>query len=80
MAQSGLESARRQGLRQLEAFFMNALSVTTAQGDLMMSLQIDLQQLQIDRELGNRRSEATTRGNLGWTWLALGEHNEQALS
>ena len=74
IAQEGLELARDQGLRQIEALFMNALSVTASQGDLMESLAIDQQQLAIDRELGNRRSEATTLGNLGWSWLSLGEH------
>jgi predicted ATPase/class 3 adenylate cyclase len=76
IAQSGLESARAQGLRQVEAIFLNALSMTVAQGDLMAILEMDQQQLAIDRELGNRRSEATTLGNLGWTWLTLGEHAE----
>ena len=75
IAQKGLDSARDQGLRQIEAFFLNALSLNAAQGDLMASLAIDQQQLAIDRELGNRRSEATTLGNLGWSWLSLGEHN-----
>lgn len=76
IAQNGLESARAQGLRQLEAIFLNALSITVAQGDLMAILEMDQQQLAIERALGNRRFEATTLGNLGWTWLALGEHAE----
>lgn len=79
IAQNGLESARAQGLRRVEAIFLNALSMTVAQGDLMAILEMDQEQLAIDRELGNRRSEATTLGNLGWTWLALGEHAEAKL-
>jgi len=38
IAQNGLESARDQSLRQIEALFMNALSVNAAQGDLILRL------------------------------------------
>ncbi len=75
LAQTGLSSARTLGFRQLEALFLNALSVIAeSRVDRLPSLDFDEQDLQINRELGNRRNEAIALGNLGSGWLRLGEH------
>lgn len=74
LALEGLSVARGQGLRQIEARFLNALAYIAAeQNDLMATLETIQQQLPIDRELGDRRSEADTVVNLGYAWLTLGE-------
>lgn len=75
LAHTGLASARRLGARQLEALFLNALSfIADCQLDRLASLELDQQDLLINRELGNRRNEAIALGNLGNGWLRLGEH------
>ncbi len=74
LAEVGLIRSRALGARQLEALFLNALSVIadSAAGGLP-SLEMDEQDLRINRELGNRRNEAIALGNLGSGWLKLGE-------
>ncbi len=75
LAQSGLVDARSLGLRHIEALFLNALSIVAGiQDDQMANLEADQQTLIIDRDLGNRRAEAVTLGNLGLSWLNLGQH------
>lgn len=75
LANAGLSAARRLGARALEAVFLNALSVIAdSQADQVASLEMDLQDLLINRELGNRRNESIALGNLGNGWLRLGEH------
>lgn len=41
--------------------------------DLAASVELSRQALPVERELGNRRAEAITLGNLGIAWFALGE-------
>ncbi len=74
LAEAGLNRSRALGARQLEALFLNALSVIadSATGGLP-SLEMDEQDLRINRELGNRRHEAIALGNLGSGWLRLGD-------
>jgi predicted ATPase len=75
LAQDGLREARAMGARALEALFLNALSVIAdSQPDRIASLEMDQQDLLINRELGNRRNEAIALGNLGQGWLRLGQH------
>ena len=77
LAHEGLATARRLGTRPLEALFLNALSVIAdIQVDRLVSLELDQQDLQINRELGNRRHEAIALVNLGGGWLRLGEHTQ----
>ena len=77
LAHGGLVKARTLGERQLEALFVIACSFTAAcQVDLQISLEMDQQDLQINRELGNCRNEAIALGNLGNGWLRLGEHTQ----
>jgi len=74
MARAGLAEAHALGLRKLESLFLNVLSVTASmQGDPMLALGIDTEKLVIDRELGNPLVEATTVGNLGESWLQVGD-------
>ncbi|MFZ4478940.1 MAG: ATP-binding protein [Rhodoferax sp.] len=76
LAQQGLDQARALGARPIEALFLNALSVIAdSQSDQLASLEMDRQDLMINRELGNRRNEAIALGNLGNGWLRLGEHS-----
>ena len=75
LATEGLAMARAIGERSIEALFLNALSVIAdSQADQLASLEIDRQDLLINREIGNRRNEAIALGNLGNGWLRLGEH------
>ena len=74
MARAGFDEARALGLRKLESLFLNVLSVTASmQGDPMLALAIDTEKLLIDRELGNPLIEAVTVGNLGESWLQVGD-------
>jgi predicted ATPase/class 3 adenylate cyclase len=73
LALEGLAQARAQGERAMEALFLNALSVIAdTQMDVLESLELDRQDLQINRELGSRRNEAIALNNLGNGWLRLG--------
>ena len=77
LATDGLATARALGKRQIEPLFLNALSVIAdIQGDQMRSLEMDQQDLIINREVGNRRNEAIALGNLGNAWLRLGENTQ----
>ena len=74
MARAGFAEAHALGLRKLESLFLNVLSVTASmQGDPMLALAIDTEKLVIDRELGNPLIEAITVGNLGESWLQVGD-------
>jgi class 3 adenylate cyclase/predicted ATPase len=75
VAEEGLASARALGERALEALFLNALSVSAdSEADPLACLELDRQDLLINRELGNRRNEAIALSNLGNGWLRLGAH------
>ena len=75
LAEEGLVEARALGLRRIETLFLNALSVAAGvQDDLMRALRIDQQKVLLDRELGNLLNESITVGNIGESWLQLGEH------
>jgi hypothetical protein len=53
---------------------MNALSVIASRrDDLCARVELVQQYLQLQRELGDRRTEAVARGNLGQSWLDRGE-------
>lgn len=75
LASAGLSAARQLGARAIEALFLNALSVIAdSQADQVASLEMDQQDLLINRELGNRRNQSIALSNLGNGWLRLGEH------
>jgi class 3 adenylate cyclase/tetratricopeptide (TPR) repeat protein len=74
IARQALVSARAIGLRKLEARLLNVLA--QCGGDPLSSLRMDQQQLAIEQEIGDRRAEANALFNIGWGWLALGEHVE----
>ena len=75
LASEGLSRACALGARQIEALFLNALSVIAdGQGDLLASLEMDQRDLAINREIGNRRNEAIALGNVGNGLLRLGDH------
>ena len=77
LAREGVVRARQLGVRQLEALFLNALSVIAdLQVDRLVSLEMDEQDLLINRELGNRRGEAIALVNLGSGWLRLGADSQ----
>jgi tetratricopeptide (TPR) repeat protein len=77
MALDGLAAARARGLRRVEALFFNVLVVIASmQDDLVLTLETNQQQLLIDREVGDRRFEAMTLGNLGYAWLSFGERTQ----
>ena len=74
LAQSGLADARASGLRRAEGRFLNALAVVASrQDDLFARVDLGKQYLKIQRELGDRRTEAVALGNLGHAWLDVGE-------
>jgi class 3 adenylate cyclase/tetratricopeptide (TPR) repeat protein len=73
-AQEGLEESRRHGMREVESRFLNTLTVLAHdEGDVMGVLELTRQTLAIEREIGDRRSEAISLGNLGAGWMNLGE-------
>ena len=77
LAHEGLIRARQLAVRPLEALFLNALSVIAdLQVDRLVSLEMDEQDLMINRELGNRRGEAIALVNLGTGWLRLGADSQ----
>ena len=77
LAQSGLETARRKGLHDLEARFLYALAfMSSIQWDPMGYLELAQQTVLTIRELGDRQAEASALGNLGTAWLGLGEWSE----
>ncbi|MDH4392070.1 MAG: adenylate/guanylate cyclase domain-containing protein [Aquabacterium sp.] len=74
LALQGLEEARRQGLRDIEARLLNTLSVVAdVQDDQLSALDLDRYGLQIHRETGDRVNEAINLLNLGEGWLKLGD-------
>jgi len=74
MASEGLARACGIGARQIEALFLNALSVIAdSQVDQLASLEMDQRDLIINREIGNRRNEAIALGNVGNGCLRLGD-------
>ncbi len=74
LALEGLAAARAQGLRAMEARFLNVLAVVAnIEGDPVAYLETTQQTLPINRELGERRLEAIALCNLGASWLGLGE-------
>lgn len=75
LAQNGLGTARSRGLRRLESALLKTLAlIAETQEDWVLLLELAQQVLPIDREIGDRRMEATAISNLGVAWLALGEH------
>jgi class 3 adenylate cyclase/tetratricopeptide (TPR) repeat protein len=77
LAQRGLAAAHEQELRAIEGNFLGALAfMASVQGDPVEYLELAQQTLLIDRERGDRRSEASALGNLGTAWLGLGKHTE----
>ena len=86
LAQGGLAEVRSLRLRSLESLFLNAVvMVANAEDDQVAALAAAREQLPINRDLGNRRAEATTRLNIGALLAAFGvaeatDHTEAALS
>lgn len=75
LALDGLDVARAHGLRRVEGGFVNTLSVVAdRQHDVITTLEMTRQWLEIERELGNRQNEAVGLSNLGFAWLDLGEY------
>jgi len=74
LAQDGLAAARAGGLREMEGLFLSTLCFVAAAGDdLMATLEMNWQQLLIERELGDRRFEAGALIIVGSSWRNLGE-------
>jgi len=74
LAQQGRAEARDRGLRHTEALFLNLLStIAYWQDDPMSRLELIQQALSLNDEVGDRRGQAIQRGNLGASWLELGE-------
>ena len=74
LAVQGLEDARRLGLRNVESRLLNTLTIAAGlQNDYVSPLEHEGQSLLIDRENGDRLSEAICLLNLGETWLVLGD-------
>jgi tetratricopeptide (TPR) repeat protein len=74
MALQGLDEARRLGLRAVEALLLNVLSIAAERkNELVGSLELTRQNLQILRETGDRVNEAIGLKNLGGGWLTLGD-------
>jgi len=74
LAQQGLAEAHTRGLPQIEVRFLDVLStIAYFQDDPMSRLALTKQALSLNEELGDRRGQAIQRGNLGASWLALGE-------
>jgi tetratricopeptide (TPR) repeat protein len=62
------------GQRDVEAYCTNLLGIiATRQRDPVAALRWDEQTLTVWRELGDRSEEAISEGNLGESWLDLGE-------
>ena len=77
LAHDGLATARSLTLRRLEALFLNTLTViASVQDDLIVHLEMNRQELEVDRVLGDRRLEAVALINLGLAWLNLGERTQ----
>jgi len=73
----GLAAARAQGLRDVEARFLNMQARNAITRDnIVVSLTTDQQVLRICRGLGDRLFEATTLVNLGYSWLMLGDYTQ----
>ncbi len=69
-----LAEARTAGLRDVEAFCTNTLGIIASrQRDPVAGLHWDEQTLAVWRELGDRSQEAISVGNIGESWLELGE-------
>ena len=86
LLEEGLAEARELGLRLIEAKTLNTLSVVAnARNDPLELLELTRQSLKIYQEIGELRGEACALGNLGTTWLILGDlaearrYSEQAL-
>ena len=86
LLEEGLAEARVLGLRLIEAKTLTTLSVVAnARNDPLELLELTRQSLKIYQEIGELRGEACALGNLGTTWLILGDlaearrYSEQAL-
>ncbi len=86
LAREGLAEARALGLRRVEGVFLNALSLMASlQDDQVTGLELDLQDLPIWRELGDKQGESVALANVGADLLWFGRledarhHLEQAL-
>ena len=74
IAEQTLAEARTLALGRVEGLCLNALSVMLAmQSDDVGALQLDQQSLVVHRAAGDRRNEAIAQGNIGASWLGLGE-------
>lgn len=74
VARTGLEKARAQRLRKGEASFLNLLSYLAVLEDrLEASIELNEAELRIEREIGDRESEARALACLGCTWNSLGQ-------
>ena len=74
LAHQCLGQARAAGLRDVEAFCTNLLGIIASrQRDPVAGLHWDEQTLAVWRQLGDRSQEAISVGNIGESWLDLGE-------
>ena len=79
LASDGLASARAQGSRLMEANFLNALCfVASRQDDPLRGLGLALQELAIERELGDRVAEVDALISVGAFYASLGARAEAA--
>jgi class 3 adenylate cyclase/tetratricopeptide (TPR) repeat protein len=77
LARQGLTEARERGLKGIESAFLDTLAGTAGmQDDMLDSLELGRQSLRINRETRDRRGEARALGNLGASWLGLGDFEQ----
>lgn len=69
----GLDEARQQGLRTVEAGLLNVLTfLASIDGDVKGVLELTKQSMEIDREQGDQVGVALSLANLGNGWMNLG--------
>ena len=77
LAESALARARELGLERQESGFLVALSLCTdLLGDRVAGLQQSLQDLALNRRVGNRVNEAVALSNVGMSYLSFGAFAE----
>ena len=77
LALACLQEARLHRLRSVESFCVNALAVIAGmRSDPVAALDYALQDLAINRDLGNRRAEAISLSCVGCGFMDLGEQDQ----
>ncbi|MEO8751984.1 MAG: adenylate/guanylate cyclase domain-containing protein [Casimicrobiaceae bacterium] len=74
MAEQGLAETRKLGLRVQEARFLNALAIIVGRRDVVAFLAFNEQDLALNRELGDRLTEAVALCNQGVCYSYFGDY------